>query len=239
MSGAIARGLMRRARSAALSTLLASDAGQPYVSLVTVALDLDGSPILLLSDLSDHTRNLVAEPRAALLFEAASGRTNPQTGPRVSVLGRIGRDDTDRLRSRFLARHPGASLYAGFADFHIFRMTVERAHFVGGFARSLWIERDDLLLPGEASMVLAEAEPDVLAHMNDDHAVAIDLYAERLLGRRGSGWRMVAIDPEGCDLARAGRLTRLDFPQMVVDTTTLRRMLVELADRARAVPLAG
>jgi putative heme iron utilization protein len=239
MSGTVARSLMRRARSAALSTVLAGDAGQPYGSLVTVACDHDGSPILLFSDLSDHTRNLTAEPRAALLFEAASGRANPQTGPRVGVLGRIRRDDAERLRRRFLARHPGAALYAGFADFHIFRMAVDRAHFVGGFARSLWIDGSDLILPGALADAFATAEADVLEHMNADHAEAVDLYAQRLLGRSGAGWRMVAIDPEGCDLACAGRVARLDFPALVGDMAALRRTLVELADQARARPATG
>jgi putative heme iron utilization protein len=101
MIGPAARGLMRRARSASLGTALRGRDGWPYVSLVTVACDCDGSPLLLLSDLSDHTRNITADNRGSLLFEAASGRANPQTGPRVTVLGRIAKSD-DAL---FLERH--------------------------------------------------------------------------------------------------------------------------------------
>ena len=233
MTAAAARGLMRRARSAALATSLRDEDGRPYVSLVTVACDCDGSPLLLLSDLADHTRNLAADPRASLLFEAASRRANPQTGPRVTVLGRIERSDHERHRRRFLARHPGAALYAGFADFGCYRMTVERAHFVGGFARARWLTGSDIVLDGNTAEATAEAEPGILAHMNADHAEAVGLYANRLLGRRGEGWTMIAVDPEGCDLGRGSVLARLDFPRLAADPASVREILVALAARAR------
>jgi len=233
VTAAAARGLMRRARSAALATSLRDENGWAYASLVTVACDCDGSPILLLSDLADHTRNLKADPRASLLFEAASRRANPQTGPRVTVLGRIERSDHERHRRRFLARHPGAGLYAGFADFGCYRMTVESAHFVGGFARATWLAAGDIVLDGKEVEEIAEAEPDVLTHMNADHAEAAGLYATRLLRRRAGGWTMVAVDPEGCDLRRGSALARLDFPRSASNPEALREILVTLASQAR------
>ncbi len=166
MSGSEARALLRRARSAALATSLAADgsgSGWPYASLVTIACDADASPILLLSDLSDHTRNIASDGRASLLVEAASGRANPQTGPRVSLLGRITKTEEERHRRRFLARHPSAGLYAGFADFNVYRMSVERAHFIGGFGRAAWLAPEDVLLAHETAAAAAEAEPSLLA----------------------------------------------------------------------------
>jgi heme iron utilization protein len=236
VTASAARGLMRRVRSAALASTLRDNDGWAYASLVTVTCDCDGSPILLLSDLADHTRNLAADSRASLLFEAASGRANPQTGPRVTVLGRITRSLRDSDRRRFLARHPGAQLYAGFADFAFYRMTVERAHFVGGFARAAWLAAGDIVLDGKGVEGIAAAEPDILAHMNADHAEAVGLYAARLLRRRGEGWTMVAVDPEGCDLRRGSTLARLDFPRIASNPEALRKILVELAARARTVP---
>lgn len=230
---AAARGLMRRARSAALATTLRDNDGRAFASLVTVACDCDGSPILLLSDLADHTRNLKVDPRASLLFEAASRRVNPQTGPRVTVLGRIERSDHERHRRRFLARHPGAGLYAGFADFACYRMSIERAHFVGGFARANWLAAGDILLDAAAAESIASVETGVLAHMNADHAEAVGLYATRLLRRRAGGWTMVAVDPEGCDLGRGSALARLDFPRRVSDPEALREIFVTLASQAR------
>jgi heme oxygenase (biliverdin-IX-beta and delta-forming) len=235
-----ARTLLRSRRSAVLATALAADGGWPYASLVTIALDTNASPILLLSALSDHTKNLAADPRGSLLFEDASRRANPQTGPRLSVLGRIAADETERLRRRFLTRHPQAAMYADFADFRIFRMTVERAHWVGGFAQARWLQADVVLADATAARAIAEAEPSVLDHMNTDHRDAVDMYATRLLGRRGAGWRMVAVDPDGCDLARGDSVfARLPFPRTVMNADDLRAALVQLANLARESPHEG
>lgn len=212
MSGAEARALLRRARSAALATSLPhGESPWPYASLVTIACDADASPILLLSDLSDHTRNIARDDRASLLVEAASGRANPQTGPRVTLLGRVVRTDDPRHRRRFLARHPSAGLYAGFADFNVYRMEVERAHFVGGFGRAEWLAAADVLLPAAGAAAVADAEPFLLALWQGPRAEALSRAAERRLARPGAGWQLVAIDPEGCDLRRRGTLQRLDF----------------------------
>jgi hypothetical protein len=226
------RRLLRRARSGTLATALTGE-GWPYASLVTVAFDCDASPIFLFSNLSDHTRNLQADPRASLLIEAAARRANPQTGPRVTILGRIAKTDDARHRKRFLARHPEAARYAGFADFHFHRMMVERAHYVGGFARAVWIDGDRVALDGRAATAIAGCEADVIRHMNDDHAEALDLYANVLLGRRGKGWTMVGLDPDGIDLRRGAAFARLDFDQPVGDAGAVRAELVRLAGEAR------
>lgn len=236
------RRLLRERPKAVLSTTMAAggdrDPGAPYGSLVTVATDQDGSPILLLSGLSDHTRNLAADARAALLLDDTEGLANPQTGSRATVMGRIERiaDEAtrDRCRRRFLARHPSAAMYAGFGDFAFFRMTVTRAHFVGGFARAVWIDDGtSLLTPAEVADALAAAEPGICGHMNEDHAEAVDLYATRLLGRDGSGWRMAAIDADGCDLVREDDSARLPFATPLKDAADARKVLVELVGRAR------
>src|SRR5437773_5359670 len=113
--GAAARRLMRRPGHAALAT---SFEGHPYVSLVATACDTDASPLLLLSDLAQHTRNLVADPRVSLLFDDTSEYPDPLSGPRLTLLGLAERCDDRRCAARFAARHPGSAAYAGFADFH-------------------------------------------------------------------------------------------------------------------------
>jgi putative heme iron utilization protein len=222
--------ILRSRRSAALATALAADAGWPYASLVTIACDIDGSPILLLSALSDHTRNLDRDARASLLIENASRRANPQTGPRTTLLGRILADEEPRLRRRFLARHPGALLYAGFGDFRIFRMAVERVHWVGGFGRARWLDAAAILADADAARAIGEAEPTLLEEINRDYAAAIDRSATTLLGRVGSGWRIVAMDTDGCDLARGVASARLPFPRPVRDADDLRATLAGFGD---------
>jgi hypothetical protein len=230
--GLAARRLMRSRRMAALATSMA-DGGWPYASLVLTATDHDGSPVLLLSRLAEHTRNLEAEPRASLLFEAVEGLESPLTGARATVLGRAERSAEPRLRARFLARHPDAAGYADFGDFGFFRLNVERAHLVAGFGRIHWAERSDVLYGGECS-ALAERGADIGAHMNQGHADAGQLYAEKLCGREGGGWRMTGCDPEGFDLARGAETLRLDFDRPAADAEAARAELVRLVKRARA-----
>lgn len=247
--GKEARRLIRTRGHAALATSLD---GRPYASLVAVACDLDASPLLLLSDLAQHTRNLLAEPRVSLLFEDAAGCADPLAGPRLTLLGRAERGDAapghHRLAARFAARHPASAQYAGFGDFHLYRIAIERGHLVAGFGRIAWVEADALRFGLDGS-ALAAAEADIVAHMNRDHADALRLYAERLLGRAGGAWRMTGIDPEGIDLrlapppsppphagagrAGAGETARLDFAAPVLTPAAARRALVALADAAR------
>jgi putative heme iron utilization protein len=175
---------------------------------------------------------MAAEPRVALLFDGTAGLAEPLTGARATVLGRAERSADERLRARFLARHPGAALYAGFGDFHLYRVAVERAHLVAGFGRIDWIAAAELLPPGLAA--LAESEDDIVRHMNEDHEAAVALYARVLLGRQGEGWRLTGIDAEGIDLRRDGEVARLDFAAPVGDAQAARAALVRLAQEARA-----
>jgi len=221
--------LIRRARAAMLSTAQKSKDGWPYGSLVSVALDCDLSPLMLFSGLSDHTRNLDADNRASLLFEETSHLKNPQTGPRVTVMGKISKTTDKRHARRFLARHPEASLYAGFGDFNFYRMKMDRIHLVGGFGQAVWMKAVHILPDAKAAAAVAKAETGVLEHMNSDHPDAVDHYANALLGLKGKGWKMTGIDPDGLDLRRGGRFARLAFDAPVTSRAAIREELVRLA----------
>lgn len=233
------RYLMRQCSRASLSTAM-PNSGEAYGSLVTVATDHDGAPLLLLSKLADHTKNLDADPRAALLFDGTAGFANPQAGPRATVMGKLLRDERPGLKERFLARHPHAALYAGFGDFGMFRMAAEKAHFIGGFARAVWLE-SGLVVETANAHPIAQAEAAICAHMNDDHGEALALYATRLLRQRGRHWRMAAVDGDGCDLARRRKggdeiVLRLPFPRPCATPDDVRNTLVDLAKEARSRP---
>src|SRR5437762_13484126 len=210
--GAAARRLIRSRDRAALGTSLG---GRPFVSLVAAACDSDASPLLLLSDLAQHTKNLVAEPSVSLLFEEVAGQADPLAGPRLALRGRAERCDDPRAAARFAARHPASAAYAGFADFHLYRVSIERGHLVAGFGRIAWTEAAELRFGADPG-ALAAAEPEIVQHMNRDHAEAVELYARHLLGRQGTGWRMTGIDPEGVDLRCGGDTARLDFAAPVL-----------------------
>ena len=168
-----ARALMRVADTATLATAGRDPAGWPHASLVLVAVDHDASPILLLSDLAEHSKNVAADDRVSLLFDGTTGLAERLTGPRLGVQGRIAKSVEPRHRARFLARHASAAQYADFADFHVYRVAVEGAHLVAGFGRIHAIAADDLLF--DAPAALAAAEADIVAHMNADHADAVAL----------------------------------------------------------------
>jgi heme iron utilization protein len=227
--GIEARRLIRACDHAALATLID---GRPYASLVATACDTDATPLLLLSDLAQHTKNLLVDPRVSLLFEATAGYADRLAGPRLTVLGRAERCDDPAAAARFTARQPSSARYAGFGDFHLYRVAAERGHLVAGFGRISWIEGDELHLRADAS-ALTVAEAEIVAHMNHDHADAVALYAERLLGLPGAEWRMTGIDPEGLDLRRDGKIGRLDFAAPVLTPAAARRTLVALSETAR------
>jgi putative heme iron utilization protein len=231
------RELVRRCDRAALATALPGAAGEaawPYASLVLVAVDHDLSPILLISTLAEHTKAIAADPRVSLLFDGTGGLPQPLTGPRVTLLGRADRTDEERLKQRFLRRHPDAEMYAGFRDFSFYRVTLERSHLVGGFGKIRWIAPAELLAVPTLPE-LAEGEEGIVNHMNEDHADAVQLYAAKLLGLPGDGWRMTGIDREGIDLRRAGDVARLAFDQPLRTAAEARSVLVALVRKARAV----
>lgn len=228
-----ASGARRLMRSLDRATLATSLDGWPYASLVLTALDHAAHPLLLLSDLAEHTKNLKADARASLLFDGTAGRDDPLTGARVTVVGRIKRLEDKPLMARFCARHPSAQFYAGFKDFNLYRLVVERAHLVAGFGKIDWVEASALLTPTSEAGALAEAEAEIVAHMNEDHGEAVELYATKLLGLEGGGWVMTGVDPEGLDLRRGGAVARVDFREPVKDAMAARSELVRLAGEAR------
>jgi putative heme iron utilization protein len=233
----LAKSLLRSIRAGTLATL-DRHTGHPFASLVNVATDLDGAPLILVSMLATHTANLEVDGRASLLF-AATGKGDPMAHPRLTVLGQMvaipRRDDDARVRRRFLARHPKAEMYAGFADFAFWRMDVASAHLNGGFARAADLKATEVLSELNDAQELVEAEAGAVEHMNADHADAIRLYATKLLGEQDGAWRLTGLDPDGLDLALGDRTARLTFDERVIEAGQLRKVLVALAQRARAI----
>ncbi|MGY2048829.1 HugZ family pyridoxamine 5'-phosphate oxidase [Methylobacterium sp. JK268] len=230
----LAKDILRSTRAGALATIDRSE-GAPFASLVTVATDLDGAPLMLLSRLSAHTLNLEAEPRCSLLL-SPGGKGDPLAHPRLTVSGRAARSDDPRVRARFLARHPKAKLYADFPDFAFFRLEPQAGHLNGGFAKAATLSPAELLTDLAGLEALAESEAGAVAHMNQDHADALALYAAHFAGAEPGPWRLTGLDPEGLDLLAGDRTARVTFPERLTSPGTLRQTLVEMARSAREVP---
>ncbi|MCK0207160.1 pyridoxamine 5'-phosphate oxidase family protein [Starkeya koreensis] len=234
-AAATVRRLLREAQTGALATL--DEDGGPYASLVQLATLPDGAPLLLLSGLARHTRNIARDARVSLLVDER--RTGDELqGARAGLKGRIAKlpDEASlaTARRRFLARHPDAAGFAGFSDFAFYRIALDSAHLVAGFGRIVDVEGAALATAtADAGEVLA-AEAGAVEHMNADHADAIQLYAMHLLGTGPGHWKLVGLDPEGCDLMSGTEVRRLAFGRRVTDARQMRAVLVELAERARA-----
>ena len=229
-----AKTLLREGRSGALATLMVAS-GDPYCSLVNVASDFDGAPILLISGLALHTKNILADPRISLMLDERK-EGDPLQGARVMLMGRAEQADDANVRRRYLARQPDASMFADFSDFAFYRIVLSGAHLVAGFGRIVDLKPRDILVDLSGADELLAAEEGAIAHMNGDHADACRLYATKLLGAPDGDWRCVGIDPEGLELQLGRMARRLPFPKHVTAPGVLRAVLKQLADEARAKP---
>ena len=203
--------------------------GWPFTSLVTYATSWGGNPLFLFSTLSQHTQNIFRDSRASLLVDGTRGCSNPQQGPRVCVIGRIKLEDDDRLARRFLARHPGADLYADFSDFKFYTLVVEKIHYVGGFARAIWINKKNAVLSKSKWQELAASEESIINHTNADYPDTLRFIGTKLLKKRGRYWSLTGIDPEGLDLLCGQTFHRLNFDSPITVSEQYRKMLVRLA----------
>lgn len=225
--------MVRMARFGALATVTPGE-GWPMATRVSLATMIDGAPVFLTSALSGHTAALAADARCSLLI-GEPGKGDPLAHPRLTLFGRAERLARDSeadasARRRFLARHPKAALYADFPDFAFLRVSVRGAEFNGGFGQAYSLDAVDLAprVPWEA---LDGTEAAAVAHMNADHAAAVNHYA-RVCGAEGGDWVLTGIDPEGADLASGDQVRRLEFMTPVQDASSLRAALVALARRS-------
>lgn len=231
---ALARIILRGTRVGALGTL--EDGGVPLVTLVSVATDLAGAPILLVSGLSAHTRNLKRDARCSLLL-SQPGKGDPLAHPRLTLVGDAHpiRDEGEkaRVRRRFLARHPKAQLYVDFPDFTFMRLEAASIHLNGGFARAYDGAAGDILSTLLDLAAFDALEQSAISHMNEDHADALTLYATQLCGMKGRAWRATGLDPHGLDLAKGDDVARIAFDPPVYTGGALRSALAALAQKAR------
>ncbi|MDE2329463.1 MAG: DUF2470 domain-containing protein [Bradyrhizobium sp.] len=233
----LARSLLRRSRQGALATLMAGS-GSPYCSLVNLASYPDGSPILLISRLALHTKNILADSRVSLMLdERVVG--DPLEGARIMLAGRAepaSDDDRPVLRRRYLNVHPSAEAFVDFDDFSFFRIRPTGAHLVAGFGRIVDLAPEKFMTDLTDAAALLQAEQEVIDHMNADHRETMNLYARRLLGAEPADWHCTGCDPDGIDMQAGNATLRLDFPKRIATPAALRQTLKQLADQARQTP---
>ncbi len=227
-----AKTLVRTARHAALATIDPLD-GSPTASRVSLATAMDGSPVFLISRLSGHFTNLEADDRCSLLV-GEPGKGDPLAHPRMTLIGRAVKlqpgETRDRLKARYLMRHPKASLYVDFPDFAFWRFTPLRVSLNGGFGRAFAPTPADVLTSMQGFEALEESEAGAVEHMNADHAEAVQRYA-LAAGRSAARWQVACIDPEGLDLVAGDDVARIWFDPPLATPADLRPALVAMAKR--------
>ncbi len=235
------RTLASQATSATLSTIARDPQGFPYGSLVSVAIDRLGRPLLLLSELAEHTGNLQSQEAASvLLTEPLGGHDQPLALGRVTVLGKCSKvpaEEVAAAREEFLRQQPSAAYYVDFKDFAFYRLEPTALRYVGGFGRMSWVTAEEYRAAEPDP--LASAAAGILRHMNDDHASAVLAYARALAGvANASAATMTAVDRYGFEIAavtpEGPRAARLEFDSPVATADDVRLVLVAMVKRARA-----
>lgn len=223
---ALARKLIRTARFGAIGVLQAD--GSPLVSRVLVGTDAAGSPIILISDLSEHTKAITKDNRVSLLLgEPKKG--DPVAHPRISVQGKAiiipkPSDQYTQARARFLAKHPKSELYIGFEDFQIFKIEAASANLNGGFGKAFHLAPKDLL---SEKTELAAMEQEALKVMNEEYADTISSYATD----DKNGWLLIGIDYDGFELANGDNIIRREFIAPINAASDLSALVTCLANK--------
>lgn len=222
----LARRLLHGGPHVALAVVDA-ETGFPFASRVLAATDSDGTPVILVSALSAHTKALTADSRCSLLA-GEQGKGDPLAYPRVTILARaervaVGDSARVRLRRRFVLRHPKAALYIDFPDFAFFRLAPVSASLNGGFGRAYALEGTDILGPRPDAEQFSEMEEEALASLLAADPEAAAGIARTLSLPASNDWRIAGLDAGGIDIASTDNTVggRLEFPEPLQFTHSL------------------
>jgi len=228
-----ARSLLRSAGAGILSTHSAEMAGFPFGSLAPFALSIEGRPIVYVSRLAEHTKNLAANSHCCLtVVEGTLG--DPQAVGRASLLGEAhALPDAERKAAadRYFAFYPEAKQYESLGDFGFWRIEPVRVRWIGGFGEIRWIERDEWLVP---TPEWSTGEGYIVGHMNEDHGDAMEAMLRARFGEEPNEVAMLACDVEGFHLRSNGRVRWIPFAKPCVTQTDVRMEMVRLTREARA-----
>ncbi len=228
-----ARALLIGQRHGILSTHSVEMTGYPFGSITPYALDRRGEPVILISTIAQHTKNILANSKVALtVVQPSNGEV--QAHGRLTCLAearQIAPEDRD-TPERYFHYFPKSRGYLQTHDFAFYRLHLARAYYIGGFGKIFWLEADELR---RANPFSAAEEKRILDHMNEDHQAAMGHYFEifkNISQPESQKLEMVGIDGEGFDLALEGRIHRFQFARAVGNITEARQALVAMARHA-------
>lgn len=225
-----ARQMLRAHRYGALSTLSEKFNGHPFGSIMFYLVDHDGSLLILVSTLAEHTKNIRHDARVSLITHNQND-LNIQSQGRVTVVGVAqSAENNPRIAARYLRHFPEAESYLAMSDFSFYRILPRTLRYIGGFGKIHWVSAISYLVP---PYPLIAQEDDVIAHMNVDHRDTLRRYCQHFHQCEAVDVEMLGIDCDGFDVCADGGNLRFDFEEMVLDAQQARHALVEMAKRTR------
>lgn len=228
-AGREARLYLRRRHHGVLSTLSRKFAGYPFGSVVPYVLDHAARPVILISRLAEHTKNIDADPRVSLLVSDPGD--DVQAGARLTLIGDAVRDGGGIGLARYLNYSPGAERLIALGDFAFYAITPRALRFIGGFGDIHWVSAESYAPPPNA---LAAEEDAIITHMNVKHTHHLRGYCRFYHQRNADSAVMIGIDCDGFDVRADGAILRFEFDDAVTDAPLARKALIAMAEKARA-----
>ncbi len=227
--GSDARRLIRRFSGGVLATQSLKFPGYPYASSLPFCTDQRGRIVVLISHLAEHTRNAELDPRTGFLVGALT--RNLQEQPRVSMIGDIAPVEDPSIAARYLRYFPEARQYLDIGGFRFFRLEPKSLRYIAGFGSIHTVAAESYLA---AQYPIADAEEDVVTHMNTDHARSLQDYCRHVHALETGCAQMIGIDCDGFDVSADDTILRFEFEHEVPDAGEARVQLVKLAQASRA-----
>jgi putative heme iron utilization protein len=223
-----ARRLVRHFRSGVLATQSLKFPGYPYASALPFCTDQQGRPVVLISHLAEHTQNADHNRRASFLVAPSGAELQEQA--RVTLIGDLAPTEDAAVAARYLRYFPEGERYLSIGGFRFFRLEPLSLRYIAGFGSIQTVSGKNYLAP---PLAIAEAESEILAHMNADHAHNLGDYCRHVHERTVKDVQMIGIDCDGFDVLADAEVLRFDFDGEVNDAGAARAQLVQLAKASR------
>lgn len=228
-----AKQFLRSTRRGVLSTHSVKHDGFPFGSVCPFVVDQAGAPIILISTIAEHTKNIIGNAKVSLML--LGDEADMHANARLTLMGEatIIDKNNDDLQARYLRYMPQAASYFEMHDFHFYRIQITQARYIAGFGKMGWLEGDALNTHEDLNLPLVAQETDIITHMNEDHRHSLLAYCKHFHQADGEAAEMLGIDPDGFDVKLVNqaqeRILRFDFDQPIQDAHEARMALVAMS----------
>ncbi len=233
-----AKQFLRSTRSGVLSSFSAKFAGYPFGSVMPFVLDHDCQPIVLISSIAEHTKNIIANPKVSLLVFAEA--EDLHANGRLTLIGeaeQIDKDDAD-LMARYCRYFPESTGYLAMHDFQFYRFQIHQARYIAGFGKMGWMQGEEMVNFNQQSTAIAKLETSMIEHMNTDHADSLLQYCQHFHGVTPNRAMLIGVDSDGFDIEAVieddNKILRFTFNSPIFDANSARMEFVALSKTARA-----